>query len=345
VIDVAVGELEPLTSVKRACELLGKSRATLHRQRNPEPPAEKAPPAPRAPHPAALTAAEQQALLAVLDSERFADKSPAQVYAILLDDGIYLASIRTMYRVLTLADQVRERRAQAAHPPRVRPELVADGPDQVWTWDITKLKGPWRGTYFDLYVMLDIFSRKAICWEVHITETGELAEEFMRNAIIANGGARPLYVHADNGTSMTSKNVATLLSDLNITRSHSRPHVSDDNPFSEAIFKTFKYCPVFPGTFANLDAACAFSDLFFTYYNNEHRHSGIGLHTPASVHDGTAWTIQARRQLVLDGAFAARPDRFRGRRPLAPALPAKVWINKPRITIETQESRGINPAA
>ena len=147
-IDVAVTELEPFTSVKRACELLGKSRATLHRQRNPEPAAEKAPPGPRAPHPAALTGAEQAALLAVLDSERFADKSPAQVYAILLDDGIYLASIRTMYRVMTLADQVRERRAQAAHPPRVRPELVADGPDQVWTWDITKLKGPWRGTYY-----------------------------------------------------------------------------------------------------------------------------------------------------------------------------------------------------
>jgi putative transposase len=267
------------------------------------------------------------------------------VYAILLDDGIYLASIRTMYRVMTLADQVRERRAQAAHPPRVRPELVADGPDQVWTWDITKLKGPWRGTYFDLYVMLDIFSRKAICWEVHYGESGDLAKAFMQHAIAANGGARPRYIHADNGTSMTSKNVATLLTDLNITRSHSRPHVSNDNPFSEAAFKTFKYCPVFPGTFATLEDARAFSDLFFTYYNNEHRHSGIGLHTPASVHDGTAWAIQARRQLVLDGAFAARPDRFRGRRPLAPALPAKVWINKPRTTIETQETRQSNPAA
>ena len=233
-IDVAVTELEPFTSVKRACELLGKSRATLHRQRNPEPAAEKAPPGPRAPHPAALTGAEQAALLAVLDSERFADKSPAQVYAILLDDGIYLASIRTMYRVMTLADQVRERRAQAAHPPRVRPELVADGPDQVWTWDITKLKGPWRGTYFDLYVMLDIFSRKVIRWEVHYGESGDLAKAFMQHAIIANGGAKPRYIHADNGTSMTSKNVATLLTDLNITRSHSRPHVSNDNPFSEA---------------------------------------------------------------------------------------------------------------
>ena len=227
---MAVTELEPLTSVKRACELPGKSRATLHRQRHPVPAAGTAPPGPRAPHPAALTAAEQAALLALLDSERFADKSPAQVYAILLDDGIYLASIRTMYRVMTLADQVRERRAQAAHPPRVRPELVADGPDQVWTWDITKLKGPWRGTYFDLYVMLDIFSRKAICWEAHYGESGDLAKAFMQHAIIANGGARPRYIHADNGTSMTSKNVATLLTDLNTTRSHSRPHVSNDKP-------------------------------------------------------------------------------------------------------------------
>ena len=221
-IDAAITELEPSTTTSRACELFGKSRATLHRQRNPKPTAEKEPPAPRAPHPAALSWGEQQALLAVLDSDRFADKSPAQVYAILLDEGIYLASIRTMYRVLALADQVRERRAQAQHPPRVRPELVADGPDQVWSWDITKLKGPWRGTYFDLYVMLDIFSRKVIRWEVHITETGMLAEEFMRTAIIANGGARPWYIHADNGTSMTSKNVSDLLTGLKITRSHSR---------------------------------------------------------------------------------------------------------------------------
>ena len=167
----------------------------------------------------------------MLDSERFADKSPAQVWAILLDEGLYLASVRTMYRVLTLAEQVRERRAQAQHPPRVRPELVADGPDQVWTWDITKLKGPWRGTYFDLYLMIDIFSRKAIHQEVHYGEDGVPASAFMRHAIAANGGTMPRYIHADNGTSMTSKNVATLLSDLNITRSHSRPHVSDDNPY------------------------------------------------------------------------------------------------------------------
>ena len=285
------------------------------------------------------------ALLAVLNSERFADKSPAQVWAILLDEGIYIASVSSMYRVLRAADQVRERRAQAAHPPRVRPELVADGPDQVWTWDITKLKGPWRGTYFDLYVMIDIFSRKAIHQEVHLTETGDLAAEFIENAIAANGGARPGYIHADNGTSMTSKTVADLLSDLRITKSHSRPHVSNDNPYSEANFKTLKYCPAFPGSFATLGEARQFCGIFFTHYNNEHRHSGIGLHTPASVHDGTARAIQARRQQVLDAAFAARPDRFRARRPVAPKLPGKAWINKPRTSIETKEATQTNSAA
>jgi putative transposase len=348
VIDAAVTELAPLLAVRKACELTGKSRATLHRQQNPKPPEGKEPARPRAQHPAALTPEEQAALLAVLDSDRFADKAPAQVYAILLDEGIYLASIRTMYRVMTLADQVRERRAQAQHPPRVRPELVADGPDQVWTWDITKLKGPWRGIYFDLYVMLDIFSRKVIHWEIHPGESGDLAKAFMQHAIIANGGAKPQYIHADNGTSMTSKTVSDLLTDLKITRSHSRPHVSNDNPFSESAFKTLKYCPVFPGSFETIGDTGAFCDAFFTYYNTEHRHSGIGLHTPASVHDGTAWTIQARRQQVLDDAFTARPDRFRGRPPLAPRLPVKVWINKPRPTIETQqtqENRQIKPAA
>jgi putative transposase len=299
----------------------------------------------RAPHPASLTREEQAALLAVLNSDRFADKSPAQVRVILLDEGIYLASVSSMYRVLRAADQVRERRAQAAHPPRVRPELVADGPDQVRTWDITKLKGPWRGTYFDLYVMIDIFSRKAIHQEVHLTETGELAGDFIENAIIANGGARPGYIHAGNGTSMTSKTVTDLLADLKITKSHSRPHVSNDNPYSEANFKTLKYCPAFPGSFATLGEARQFCGIFFTYYNNEHRHSGIGLHTPASVHDGTAQAIRARRQQVLDAACAARPDRFRGRHPVAPKLPGKAWINKPRTTIETKEATQTKPAA
>ena len=344
---MAFAELEPLTSVKTACGLLGKSRATLYRKNNPRPAAPgKREDTPRAPHPAALSEQERAHVLHVLDSDRFADKSPAQAWAILLDDGCYLCSIRSMYRILAAAGQDGgDRRPQASHPPRVRPELVADGPDQVWTWDITKLKGPWKGTYFDLYVMLDIFSRKAVHWEVHYGENGDLARTFIENAIIANGGAKPAYIHADNGTSMTSKTVAQLLSDLRIEKSHSRPHVSDDNPYSEAQFKTLKYCPAFPGSFETLEDARRFCSTFFTFYNTEHRHSGIGLHTPATVHDGTAWAIQARRQQVLDDAFAARPERFRGRRPLAPALPAKVWINKPRPTIETLEDTQITPAA
>jgi putative transposase len=224
VIDQAVAELEPLTSVTIACRLLGKPRATLYRQRNLVSKPER-PPAPRAAHPAALSLAEREQLLAVLDSQRFADKSPAQAWAILLDEGTYLASVSTMYRVLRAEGQVRERRAQAAHPPRVRPELVATGPSQVWSWDITKLKGPWRGIWFDLYVMLDIFSRKAIWQEVHATENAALAAEFITNAIAANRGIAPGGIHADNGTSMTSKTVTDLLADLKISRSHSRPHV------------------------------------------------------------------------------------------------------------------------
>lgn len=343
-IDAAVTELAPLTSAKAACALLGKSRATMYRQRHPGPPPHR-PPSGRVAHPGALSQAERQELLAVLDDQRFADKSPAQAWAVLLDEGTYLASISTMYRVLRSDGQVRERRAQAAHPARVRPELVATGSSQVWSWDITKLKGPWRGIYFDLYVILDIFSRKAIWQEVHATENAALAGEFIQNAIAANGGIAPGAIHADNGTSMTSKTVTQLLADLKISRSHSRPHVSNDNPYSEAQFKTLKYCPAFPGSFESLHQARDFCDIFFTYYNHEHRHSGIGLHTPASVHDGAAWAIRARRQQTLDAAFAASPQRFRGRRPLAPPLPARVWINQPRATIETQEASQTNQVA
>ena len=342
-ISEALAALEPFTSVKAACALLGKPRATLYRQRNPPRPRER-PPGPRAAHPAALSAGEQEQLLGVLNAGRFADKSPAQAWAVLLDEGIYLASISTMYRVLRAADQVRERRAQAAHPARARPELTADGPSQIWSWDITKLKGPSRGVWFDLFVMLDIFSRKAIHWEVHATENAELAKAFIDAAVLSNSGIAPLSIHADRGTSMTSKPVAVLLSDLHISQSHSRPHVSNDNPFSEAQFKTLKYCPAFPGQFGSLPDARAFSEVFFAYYNNEHRHSGIGLHTPASVHDGTATQIQAHRAAVLQQAYAASPGRFR-QPPTPPRLPARVWINQPPATIETEAAPHKNQAA
>lgn len=278
-------------------------------------------------HPAALSGTEQAAVLAELRSDRFTDKSPAQVWATLLDEGTYLCSISTMYRQLRRHGEVRERRRQASHPARVKPELVAHGPNAVWSWDATRLPGPFKGVYYSLLVMLDIFSRKAIHWIVVPRESRWTAKQFQLDAIAANNSTLPGYIHADNGGPMTSKPVAELLIDLNITRSHSRPHVSNDNPYSEANFKTLKYCPAFPRRFASIREAQRFCDAFFTYYNNHHRHSGIGLHTPATVHDGTAATIRAARGEVLDAAYAANPARF-GRPPSPPKLPTSAWINE-----------------
>ena len=314
-----------MTGVKKACELTGKSRATVYRRRGGIRSGcrERRPAAPNA-----LSAGERDELLAVLDSPRFQDKAPRQVWALLIDEGIYLASVSTMYRLLREAGQVRERRAQAAHPARTKPELIATGPNEVWSWDITKLAGPQRGVYYHLYVMIDIFSRCAVHFEVHATELGELAKDFITEAVRLNGGTAPHAIHADRGTSMTSKTVSALLSDLAILKSHSRPKVSNDNPYSEAQFKTLKYCPAFPGTFGSLQDARAFCGAFFTYYNHEHRHSGIGLHTPYSVHIGTAPAIQDKRQAVLNAAYAANPRRFT-RRPKAPKMPGTAWINKP----------------
>ena len=314
-----------MTGVKKACDLTGQSRATVYRRRNgTRPGCRERRPAP----PNALTSGERDALVAVLDGPRFRDKAPRQVWALLIDEGIYLASVSTMYRLLREAGQVRERRAQAAHPARKKPELIADAPNRVWSWDITKLAGPRRGVYYHLYVMIDIFSRCAVHFEVHATELGGLAKDFMTGAIRLNGGIAPLAIHADRGTSMTSKPVSALLSDLAILQSHSRPKVSNDNPYSEAQFKTLKYCPAFPGKFGSLQDARTFCRAFFDYYNHEHRHSGIGLHTPYSVHIGTAPAIQEKRQAVLNAACAANPRRFT-RRPRAPALPGTAWINKP----------------
>ena len=342
-IKEAFGELEPLTSTKTACTLLGVSRSSLYRRRNPSPPATPAP-RPLAVHPAALGDDERTGLLAVLNNERFIDRAPAQIWATLLDEGVYLASVSTMYRLLRCHDQTRERRAQATHPAKKKPELLATAPNQVWSWDITKLTGPARGVHYDLYVILDIFSRKAIHYEIHPTETGELAKAFIDAAITTNGGKAPDAIHADRGTSMTSQPVAALLATLGIDQSHSRPHVSNDNPYSEAQFKTLKYCPAFPGRFGSIQDARVFCDIFFTYYNNEHRHSGIGLHTPATIHDGTAHQIQAHRADVLNTAYTANPERFRSR-PTPPPLPTKAWINQPPAIIETEETPHNNRAA
>ena len=325
-IDTATIELEQVCGTRAACGLTGKSRATLHRHRHPRPPVQ-GPHRPRR-HPAALSPAEQAQVLDALRSPRFVDKSPAQVWATLLDEGRYLCSISTMYRLLRAQGEVRERRRQATHPARVKPELVATGPNQVWSWDATRLAGPFKGTWFTLLVMLDIYSRKAIHWSVAPRESKWRAKQFQLDAIAANDGILPRYVHADNGGPMTSQPVSALLIALDVTRSHSRPHVSNDNPYSEANFKTLKYCPAFPERFTSLQAAQRFCDAFFTYYNTVHRHSGIGLHTAATVHDGTAHQIRAERTKVLTAAYTANPGRFR-RPPTPPQLPTSAWINEP----------------
>jgi transposase InsO family protein len=326
-IDNAVTVLEPLVGVVAACRLTGKSRATLHRQRNPKPPVH-GPERPPTPHPSSLTPLERGRVLDLLRSDRFVDKSPGHVWAVLIDEGAYLCSISTMYRLLRDAGEVRERRRQATHPTRKRPELCANGPNEIWSWDITKLKGPLKGEYYDLLVMLDIFSRKAVGWLLVPSESTEAAEAMIEQAITDNGRVAPTHLHSDNGPSMTSKGVGQLLVDLRITRSLSRPHVSNDNCYSEAGFKTLKYCPAFPAYFETIEHAEAFCRTFFDYYNNEHRHSGIGLHTPASVHDGTAAEIRTRRAETLTAAYEATPERFT-RKPKPPKLPNAVWINEP----------------
>jgi putative transposase len=321
-------DLEAVTSTKQACALLGASRATVYRRRRPRLPRPVPPPRPEPAN--KLTEAERQHILTVLRSEEYCDLAPAQVWARLLDDGIYLCSISTMYRLLAIAGENRERRRQRTHPARKRPELIARRPNQVWSWDITKLQGPTRDIYYELFVIIDIFSRYVVGWMVSPAETGELAEAFIADALAGQGITREqLTLHADRGTSMTSKPVAQLLVDLGVARSHSRPHVSNDNPYSEANFKTLKYCPAFPGRFGSIHDARGFCAMFFDHYNHVHRHAGIGLHTPASVHYGTAGEIRAQRAVTLDAAYAANPARFRHRPPTPPKLPTVAWINEP----------------
>jgi putative transposase len=326
----AFAGLVAVSDVRRACHLLGRSRATHYRRCRPRPTRQSRP----RPRPAnALSAAERASVLAVLRSPGFVDKAPAQVWATLLDEGSYLCSEATMYRILREHGEVRERRVQATHPAKAKPELVATAAGQVFSWDITKLKGPSRGVYYDLYVMLDIFSRYVVGWTVAATENAELAREFI-DAVIATHGA-PATVHADRGTSMTSKPVAQLLVDLGVTRSHSRPRVSNDNPYSEAAFKTLKYCPAFPDRFGCIQDARAFCVTFFNHYNHVHRHSALGLHTPASVHFGTATEIRANRAVVLDTAYTRNPERF-SRPPVPPNLPSTAWINQPSREAQIQ---------
>jgi putative transposase len=283
-----------------------------------------------------LSVDERQAVLDALHSTRFADSAPAQVWATMLDEGSYLASESTMYRLLRANGETGERRRQATHPPRTIPELVATKPNEVWSYDATALKGPTRGVHYDLLVMLDIYSRYVPGWLVVDIHDGDIVKAWIDQVVAAQGGidAGTLTVHADRGSPMTSKPVAALLADLKIGRTHSRPHVSNDNPYSEAGFKTLKYCPEFPERFGCLEDARGFADRFFERYNHHHRHSGIGLHTPASVHFGTAGEVRAERAKILDAAYAAHPERFVNKAPVPPALPAAAWINKPKPTGE-----------
>jgi putative transposase len=327
-IERTVEELTPIIGTRPACRALGASHATIYRRRRP--PA----PRPRRPRPTptrALSETEREAVLAELHSERFVDSSPAQVWATLLDEGRYLASERTMYRLLEARHcGVRERRDQLTHPAYAKPELLAQRPNELWSWDISKLKGPAKWTYFYLYVILDVFSRYAVGWTVQYRETAQLAKALIEQATEQQQiGRDVLTVHADRGSPMRGKPVAFLLADMGITRSHSRPYTSTDNPYSEAHFKTLKYRPEFPERFDDIEHTRDFCRGFFHWYNHEHRHSGIGLMTPAAVHHGRAKELQSQRALVLAGAYTRNPERFVRRPPVPPQLPTAAWINKP----------------
>ena len=317
--------------VAPACDALSIPRASFYRHRR-----RKAPPPPSSPRPTpprALALPEREQVLAELDSERYRDTAPAAVFAQLLDEGRYLCSIRSMYRLLRQAGQVRERRDQLTHPPYRKPELLATGPNQLWSWDITKLRGPAKWTYYYLYVILDVFSRYVVGWMLAPRESAELAKrligETCRRFEIPEG---QLTIHADRGSSMTSKPVAFLLADLGVTKTHSRPHVSDDNPYSESQFRTMKYRPEFSDRFGSIQDGRAFCHRFFPWYNDEHRHSGIGLLTPATLHFGLADQTQLQRQAVLTAAYEHHPERFVRRHPKPFAVPKEVWINKPPTT-------------
>lgn len=317
----------PEIGMAPACRALGVPRATAYRHRSPQPRTERRP---RHRPALALSDAERTAVLGQLHAERFVDASPAAVYATLLDEGTYLASERTMYRLLASEGESGERRAQLRHPAYAKPELLAAAPNQLWSWDITKLKGPAKWTWFYLYVLLDVFSRYVPGWLLATRESGTLADRLIAETVEKEGVTEGLTIHADRGPSMTSKPVALLLADLGIVKSHSRPHVSNDNPFSESQFKTLKYRPDFPERFGSLEDARAFCRTFFSWYNAEHRHVGIGLLTPEMVHHGRGEQVRAARQVVLDGAYAAHPERFVRKRPEPPPLPTAVWINPPK---------------
>jgi putative transposase len=332
VTDEAIALLAPRIGTRAACAASGVPQATWYRRHRISPPAPKAAPLPHAERtqPRALAPAERTAILNVLNSDQFADLAPDEIWATLLDQGTYLGSVSTYYRVLRQAGESRERRAQATHPAAVKPELMATGPNQVYSWDITKLHGPAKWTYYHLYVILDIYSRYVVGWMLARAELARLAKALIEDSVQTQGvSPHQLTLHADRGSQMKAKPVAHSLADLGVVRSHSRPHVSNDNPYSESQFRTMKYRPEFPNRFGCFEDAHDFCGWFFGWYNDEHRHSGIGLHTPADVHYGRAETVRAHRGVVLDAAYSAHPERFVHKRPEPPALPTVAWINDP----------------
>jgi len=329
----AVTQLATEVGTRAACRALFAPRASHYRNKR----ALRCPAVTRSrlASPRALAAAERQTVLAHLHGERFQDRSPAAVYATLLDEGVYHCSIRTMYRLLQQKGESRERRNQLIHPPYKKPELLAVAPNQLWSWDITKLLGPAKWTYFYLYVILDVFSRYVTGWMVAHRESAELAKRLIAESCAKqNITPAQLTLHADRGSSMSSKPVAFLLADLGVTKTHSRPHVCDDNPYSESHFRTMKYRPEFPDRFGCIQDSRAFSQGFFRWYNEEHRHSGLALLTPAMVHYQQTALILEQRQTVLDAAYRTHPERFVRQAPKPAAVPTEVWINKP---LNTQE--------
>jgi putative transposase len=330
VIDEAIAALTPLIGTRAACTATGRSQAGYYR-RHRQSPVVPRPKRPRRPQPRALTQAERDDVRALLNSPGFVDKAPAAVYHELLDEGVYLASPSTMYRILGQHGEVRERRRQARHPAHVKPELLATAPNQVWSWDITRLRGPGKRVFYHLYSIIDIYSRYSVGWMVAAREDEHLAERLIADTLakqhIVDG---QLTIHADRGSSMTSRTVAQLLADLGVDRSHSRPRISNDNPFSEAQFKTLKYRPDFPERFTSIQEARAHAKAFFWWYNHEHRHSGVAWHTPHDVHYGLTEAVRAARADTLTAAYTLRPQRFVRKHPQPPVIPTTVWINQPQ---------------
>jgi len=328
-------QLSKHVSVSQACQVMGVPRSALYRSRPREGPAEQPGVMPRSTPSRALSEVEKGEVQKLLNSERFQDCAPREVYATLLDEGRYHCSWRTMYRILEEHDEVRERRNQLRHPAYARPELLATGPNQLWSWDITKLRGPAKWSYYYLYAMLDVYSRYMVGWMIAERELAELGGELIAQTC-AKQGIQPgeLTIHADRGGAMKAKSVALLMADLGVNKSHSRPHVSNDNPYSEAQFRTPKYYPTYPGRFGSLADARQWAHDFFGWYNHEHHHSGLGLLTPADVHYGRAETVLVQRQMVMQQAYARHPERFVNGLPRLPELPTAVWINPPQTGTE-----------